>query len=68
MPETEKRLRATVAKLRKTITNQKAEIDELRRQVTTLTLASAVLVQGRDTSTEPAPIPGNVVPLAPPTA
>ncbi|MFE7464729.1 hypothetical protein ACFYT4_08900 [Streptomyces sp. NPDC004609] len=68
VPETEKRLRETVAKLRKTIANQKAEIDELRHQVTGLTLASAVLTQERGTSAEPVPTPDNVVPFRPPTA
>ena len=45
VPEAERRLRETVSKLRKTIANQKAEIEELRQQVTSLTLASAVLTQ-----------------------
>ncbi|KJS63839.1 hypothetical protein [Streptomyces rubellomurinus] len=42
-PEPEKLLRATVAKLKTTITEQRAEIEELRRQVTGLALAGAVL-------------------------
>ncbi|MGA6174772.1 hypothetical protein ACPEIF_31525 [Streptomyces sp. NPDC012600] len=68
VPETEKRLRETVTKLRKTIANQKAEIDELRHQVTGLTLASAVLTQERGTSAQPVPTPDNVVVFRPPTA
>ncbi|MEU0663785.1 hypothetical protein [Streptomyces lavendulocolor] len=67
IPETEKQLRATIAKLKKTIANQRAEIEELRDLVTRLTLASAVLVQGRDTPTEPVPVPDNVVPFRRPT-
>src|SRR5690606_13192611 len=46
--ETEKRLRETVTKLKKTIANQRAEIEELRQQVTRLALASAVLTQEED--------------------
>ncbi|MFE2296129.1 hypothetical protein [Streptomyces sp. NPDC059452] len=68
VPETEKRLRETVTKLRKTIANQKAEIDELRHQVTGLTLAGAVLTQERGTSAQPVPTPDNVVVFRPPTA
>lgn len=68
VPEAEKRLRETVTKLRQTIANQKAEIDELRRQVTALTLASAVLVQEQGTPTERAPTPDNVMPFRPPVA
>ncbi|MEU9619714.1 hypothetical protein [Streptomyces sp. NPDC048155] len=66
VPETEKRLRETVTKLRKTIANQKAEIDELRRQVTSLTLASAVLAQQQDSSAPPKSTPGNVILFHPP--
>ncbi|RNL72236.1 hypothetical protein [Streptomyces sp. I6] len=65
VPETEKRLRETVAKLRKTIANQKAEIEELRQQVTRLTLASAVLTQQQDSSPVPRLELGNVLPLRP---
>lgn len=67
VPEPEKQLRATVAKLKKTISNQKAEIDELREVVTRLTLASAVLTQGNGASEEPAPAPDNVIPFRPTT-
>lgn len=68
IPETEKRLRETVTKLKKTIANQKAEIEELRQLVTNLTLANAVLIHHSDTPQGP-PIPasGNVVQLRPPT-
>ncbi|MGW7363092.1 hypothetical protein ACWGI8_06575 [Streptomyces sp. NPDC054841] len=45
IPEPERRLRETVTKLKKTIAHQKAEIEELRRLVTRLTLARAVLTQ-----------------------
>ncbi|MFI0214498.1 hypothetical protein [Streptomyces lydicus] len=67
VPETEKQLRATVAKLKKTISNQKAEIEELRELVTRLTLASAVLTQGNGASAEPVPTPDNVIPFRPST-
>jgi hypothetical protein len=67
-PENEKRLRETVAKLRKTIANQKAEIEELRRLVTNLTLASAVLTQRNESSTDPDVTSDNVFPLRPPIA
>jgi AcrR family transcriptional regulator len=61
VPETEKQLRATVAKLKKTIANQRAELEELRQLVTRLTLASAVLTQGHD---ELAPPADNVIPIS----
>ncbi|MEU5959072.1 hypothetical protein [Streptomyces sp. NPDC047525] len=68
VPETEKRLRETVTKLKKTIANQKAEIEELRQLVTNLTLANAVLIHQSDTAQGPPnPAPGNVVQLRPPT-
>ncbi|WP_420823937.1 hypothetical protein [Streptomyces roseifaciens] len=67
VPETEKQLRATVAKLKKTISNQKTEIEELRQLVTRLTLASAVLTQGRSMPTEPVPTHDNVIAFRPPT-
>ncbi|MFE0188302.1 hypothetical protein [Streptomyces sp. NPDC058989] len=65
VPETELRLREIVTKLRKTIANQKAEIDELRQQVTRLTLASAVLTQQQDPSASPKSESGNVIPFRP---
>ncbi|MGP3636159.1 hypothetical protein ACTU45_22845 [Streptomyces sp. 24-1644] len=63
VPESEKRLRDTVTKLKKTIANQKAEIEELRQQVTRLTLASAVLIYESDRQAERAPASDNVVPF-----
>lgn len=59
--ETEKRLRGTVAKLNKTVANQKSEIEEFRQLVTRLTLASAVLTQGQDKLAPPA---DNVIPFS----
>ncbi|MGW0896234.1 hypothetical protein ACWD0G_04440 [Streptomyces goshikiensis] len=47
VPEPEKRLRETVTRMKKTIANQKAEIEDLRQQVTRLALASATLIHGR---------------------
>jgi len=67
VPEPEKRLRETVTKLKKTIANQREELEELRQLVTRLTLASAVLTQQDTASTDPGPMPENVVPLRPPT-
>ncbi|MFJ8602100.1 hypothetical protein ACIREM_25960 [Streptomyces shenzhenensis] len=61
IPETEKRLRETVSQLRKTIAEQRTEIHELRDLVTRLTLASAVLTQGKAASAEPAS--DNVIPF-----
>ncbi len=65
VPEVEKRLRETVTKLRQTIANQKAEIEELRQQVTFLTLASAVLTLQQDPSRAPKSEFDNVLPLRP---
>ncbi|MDX3745322.1 hypothetical protein [Streptomyces sp. AK08-02] len=68
VPETERRLRETVTKLKQTLANKEAELEELRQLVTTLTLASAVLVSRRGTE-EPLPgstIPINVLPFRPP--
>lgn len=62
-PEAEKRLRETVAKLKKTIANQKAEIKELRQQVTCLTLASAVITQQQKPSAPDKSDSGNVIPF-----
>ncbi|GAX57842.1 hypothetical protein [Streptomyces olivochromogenes] len=68
IPETEKRLRDTVTKLKRTIANQKAEIEELRQLVTNLTLASAVLTEEeKSASTNPVTASDNVIPLHPPT-
>ncbi|WP_432009253.1 hypothetical protein [Streptomyces bacillaris] len=68
VPETEKRLRETVTKLKKTIANQRAEIEELRQQVTRLALASAVLTHEDDRQARHAPAPDNVLPFRPPKA
>ncbi|WP_461117952.1 hypothetical protein [Saccharothrix stipae] len=65
IPEAVKRLRETIAKLKKTIADQNVEIDELRRQVTNLTLAGTVLTHRIDTQDQPRPIPDNVVPIHP---
>ncbi|MEU1365033.1 hypothetical protein ABZ454_02710 [Streptomyces sp. NPDC005803] len=69
VPETEKQLRATVAKLKKTIANQRTELEELRQLVTNLTLASAVLTQGPEAPpAEPAQTPDNVIAFRPHTS
>ncbi|MEV1175665.1 hypothetical protein [Nonomuraea sp. NPDC049784] len=60
IPETEKRLQEEVAKLKKTVVEQRTEIENLRNQVTQLTLASAVLARGRDPQ-ETESNPDNVV-------
>ncbi|MFC8536770.1 hypothetical protein ACFUJY_22985 [Streptomyces sp. NPDC057249] len=67
VPETEKELRATIAKLKKTIANQNTELKELRDLVTRLTLASAVLTQRADIPSQRIPVADNVIPLRPPT-
>ncbi|MFF2191216.1 hypothetical protein [Streptomyces sp. NPDC058155] len=67
VPETEKQLRTTVAKLKKTIANQRAELEELHQLVTRLTPASAVLTQKREPPTDPDATPHNVIPFRPPT-
>ncbi|MQS36811.1 hypothetical protein [Streptomyces katsurahamanus] len=68
VPESEKKLRATVARLRQTVKDQNTEIEELRQRVTQLTLAAAVLTQ-TETSPCPSPaqFPDNVVRLQVPT-
>ncbi|MCX4573180.1 hypothetical protein OHB41_08290 [Streptomyces sp. NBC_01571] len=66
MPESEKRLRETVSKLKKTPANKEAELQELRQQVTLLTLASAVLTREKESESEPSPVADNVVPFRPP--
>jgi septin family protein len=67
IPESEKRLRETVAQLRKTVKNQKAEIEELREQVTRLALAAAVLTQKKNIPQQPTTDAENVIPLHPTT-
>ncbi|MCT9111433.1 hypothetical protein N4G69_38570 [Streptomyces mirabilis] len=66
IPENEKRLRKTVAKLQKTIANQKTEIEELRELVTRLTLASAVLTQKEDATQGAPQATDNVIPFRSP--
>ncbi|MDX3367186.1 hypothetical protein PV387_14255 [Streptomyces sp. ME02-6987-2C] len=69
VPEAEKLLRETVAKLKKTVANQKEEIDELHQQVTLLAMAGAVLIdgQGNRPALEPslADAPDNILPFRP---
>ncbi|MEE1751148.1 hypothetical protein [Streptomyces sp. SP18CS02] len=67
VPDPEQRLGATVARLRKTLANKEAELDELRRMVTNLTLANAVLTAGKGVSAEPASAADNVIPFRPTT-
>ncbi|MFJ8085282.1 hypothetical protein ACIQ6Y_32295 [Streptomyces sp. NPDC096205] len=67
VPEPEKRLRATVARLKKTLAKKEAELEELRRQVTNLSLASAVLTAGKGASAAAAPAAENVIPFRPTT-
>ena len=43
VPDTERQLRDTIARLKKTLAERNVEIEHLRSQVTNLTLASAVL-------------------------
>ncbi len=61
IPGTEKRLRETVTKLKRTIAEERTGIQEFRDLVTRLILASAVLTQGKAASAEPAS--DNVIPL-----
>ncbi|WP_186581619.1 hypothetical protein [Streptomyces sp. BK340] len=69
VPESEKKLRDTVTRLKQTVKSQNAEIEELRQRVTQLTLAAAVLSRTEDTSSGPSqplgPVLGNVIPLRP---
>ncbi|PJT45765.1 hypothetical protein CWI85_36815 [Streptomyces albidoflavus] len=67
IPESELRLRKKVTKLQETVSSQNDEIEELRRQVTKLALANAVLTRrahnrGQSHTQE---VPGNVIPLHP---
>jgi septin family protein len=68
VPESERRLRDTVAKLKKTLANKEAELEELCTLVTNLTLANAVLIQRNGASVEPVPASDNVVPFRPTTS
>lgn len=54
IPETEKRLREAVTKLKKTTAEQRTEIHELRDLDTRLTLASDALTQRKTASAESA--------------
>ncbi|WP_345045437.1 hypothetical protein, partial [Streptomyces sannanensis] len=63
IPENEKRLRETVAKLKKTLANKNVELEELRQLVTMLTLASAVLTHEGHNREETGPTIGNVITL-----
>ncbi|MET7899413.1 hypothetical protein [Streptomyces mirabilis] len=67
IPEPERKLRETVTRQRQTIKDQQAEIEELRRRITQLTLAAAVLTQREDTPLPPRPVPDNVISLRPVT-
>ncbi|MFD9591969.1 hypothetical protein ACFWA9_04320 [Kitasatospora sp. NPDC059973] len=60
-PETEKRLRETVVKLKQTVADKNAEILELRQQITRLTLASAVLTERLNDVGDRSGAPDNVV-------
>jgi AcrR family transcriptional regulator len=69
-PEIEARLRETVAQLQATIDSQRDELEELRRVVANLTLASAVLMRETQAmqaqpSPEAQPVPENVSPIRP---
>ncbi|MFC5907914.1 hypothetical protein [Streptacidiphilus monticola] len=66
-PESEKRLRETVIRLKKTISNQRRELEELRRITTQLTLANAVLAEELRTAQGRGPGPDNVIPLSRPS-
>ncbi|WP_328890559.1 hypothetical protein [Streptomyces sp. NBC_00316] len=65
IPESEKKLRETITRLRQTVKNQNAAIEGLRQRVTQLTLAAAVLTQTGDAPVPPpkGPVPDNVIPL-----
>ncbi|WP_411130041.1 hypothetical protein [Streptomyces sp. x-19] len=65
IPETEKRLRETVTKLRKTLANKEAELEELRQRVTLLTLAGAVLPPEEGPISRASSGPGQRRPLPP---
>jgi cell division septum initiation protein DivIVA len=61
----ERRVRQTVAELRRTVTAQGEEIHSLRHQLTQVTLAAAVLTQAHTETSAVPPAPVNVVPLRP---
>lgn len=63
IPENERRLCETIAKLKKTIANQNAELEGLRRMVTQLALAGVVLTQDQGAVAEHDALPNNVLRL-----
>jgi septin family protein len=65
VPESEKKLRETITRLRQTVKDQNAEIEELRQRVTQLTLAAAVLTRTDDEPLPRGTVPDNVIPLHP---
>jgi septin family protein len=65
IPEGEQRLRETVVRMKKTIADQNREIQDLRQQLTSLTLASAVLVSKARNGEGEHSLPDNVVQLHP---
>ncbi|GAB2460330.1 hypothetical protein [Streptomyces incanus] len=65
IPESERKLRETNTRLRQMVKDQNAEIEELRQQVTLLTLASAVLTQARDAPQPSSPGASNITQLRP---
>lgn len=62
-PEPERRLRETVTELKKTVENQKTEIQELRQLVTRPTFAGAVLTRESHRPAERGPASDNIVPF-----
>ncbi|MCA1217842.1 hypothetical protein LCE31_05310 [Streptomyces sp. 8L] len=68
VPESELRLRKKVTKLQETVTSQQNEIEDLRRQVTELALANAVLTHQAHKGVQEShaeEVPGNVITLHP---
>jgi hypothetical protein len=65
IPETEQRLREAVKKLTKTVADQAAEIEGLRKLVTNLTLASTVLTANAAPSSTSEPAAGAIGPERP---
>ncbi|MGW6209818.1 hypothetical protein ACWF9B_40010 [Streptomyces sp. NPDC055089] len=67
IPESETRLRKKVTRLQETVSSQKDEIEDLRRQVTALALVNAVLTRqvGERPQSHAEEAPGNVFSLHP---
>ncbi|MFI9210189.1 hypothetical protein ACIGW7_18875 [Streptomyces sp. NPDC053253] len=65
VPEPERRLREAVSKLKKTLANKEAELEELRQVVPRLTPAGAVLTREEEASAEPGPTPDKRHPASP---